>query len=758
MVDEVVVVFNSTNPGTSTPVSGADVVDYFSGCNAVRDCSGLCGCKRGDLLDFASLRNRSFGLATGDWIVWMDSDDIVEGLDSDNLRKLAAMSDRPIMFPYEYHYDDSGKCSMEIQLLRLTPRRGDFIWKQPIHEHLDTPGWDVNSYNRTRDVLWKHRRPDQNNSIKRNLRMALHWKDDAKYKKDARFLFYLGQSYSDSGKNEEAIEAYSRSFVLDNWDDQKYYSAKQICKAYMSQNKYFDAVPWAYKALAVHPDWPNGYFLLGEVYYHLHRQQGNNRWFAELSVRNFRIGLEMQKPNSVLPVDPDYGEFEIHKFYNVVLSAVGDVDGALKSCITALKTGRGDEDVRVNGLMYKAHLARERLETNLSDLLSTYDVGGVRADEYVRDTLGLLVKKLPSNLKTPELQSRAPVKTVALVCGHQWLSWTPLSGPPGGSEIAIVELSKRLAARGYDITVFASPTEGGIYDGVRWVPKPYPEETDEFDLLIGWRGLDRIGGGLAKRRVLWLHDMHVQFVTPERLSKIDVVAVNSEWHRDFIKPQLPGLRFEVLGAGLDPKRFQAAATRNLHRCVWASSPVRGLDFMVSIWPSVRREVGDASLDVMYGFETSLNMYRKENNQAAIAKIETMQKICEETPGVILHGRVSDEKYPEVLLGAGVWAYPSSESNNTFSETFCVSAVESICSGLRVVCTPSGALAEVASPSAFRQVYGPRDAPGYREKFIKAIIEAMTEPEDDSRHLLAEAAKIRFDWDRVVDRWEERILK
>jgi glycosyltransferase involved in cell wall biosynthesis len=437
---------------------------------------------------------------------------------------------------------------------------------------------------------------------------------------------------------------------------------------------------------------------------------------------------------------------------------MGDVKKALGVAESALAY-RPDEVTERNIAIYRAYLIKESLLSSVKDLVAVYGVSPF-ADTYVKETFAEIVALAPQTIR-PEMPAfQSPVKTIAFACGGQWQPWNP-SNPPGGSEIAIVELSKRFARRGYDVSVFSDPLLGGptASDGVRWRGNEDPAE--EFDLLIAWRGLDRLEQGRAKRRILWLHDIPVEFSTPKRLSMIDVVAVNSMWHADVVRPHLPGKRIEILGAGLDPSRFAPEkwphrTPRNMRSCIWASSWDRGLDFMLEIWPRLR--VKNAELHVLYGCDGSLNIARKKGDKVMEAKFLAWQKLIADTPGVVSHGRVPNDEYDRLFMASGVWAYPIPAAGNPWGETFCVGAAEALCAGLRVVVSPRGALAEVASPYAFRQVFGKREDATYRTAFAYALEEAMTDDVEGTREFIASEARARFDWDRVVDRWEERILR
>jgi glycosyltransferase involved in cell wall biosynthesis len=763
LVDEVVVVFNGTEKLDGISQITNATVAAFTGANAAKKCKDVCSCVKGDLVDFAALRNHALDLATGDWIFWLDSDDELEFTDPDALRKLAAAEGK---HRYGFLYKYGGH---DIWNVRFVPQKSfPSKWDYPVHEILITHEFGA-EFDRSDTVTIIHKRDAEGEkaSVARNLRIATHHRDTKRWAGDARFQYYLGQSLRNVGKFPEAIAAYQKCHSLSGVPDERYLTAEWVSKLYIQIEKYYEATEWAFKCLYQWPERANGFLLAGSCYYHLAgHTKIDSYWY--IAVRYFRMGFALPVSGSIIPMDaPDNIAWEASKLYSLCLNRTGDVNAALQVAEKTLAF-RDDAQTQLNVAIYRSYLLKEKFTETAKEISSLYGSGSPFADNYVRNAFleiqGLAPAALQVERSAPAL--RSPVKTIAFVCSYQWNPWNPtnVTTAAGGSEIAVVELSKRFAERGYDVTVFTDPLLGepATYDGVRWAGKAYPDDSDgEFDLLIGWRGLDRVESGRAKRRVLWLHDMHVQWSTPKRVALVDAVVANTMWHADQVRSSLPGKRIETLGAGLDPSRFTKdkwTEEREWNWCIWASSWDRGLDFMLEIWPRVRKAVIDAELHVLYGCDGSLSMARKNKDKTAEERFLGWKKIAEETPGVVLHGRVPAPEYDALLLKSGVWAYPAVESGNTFGETFCVGAAEALCAGLRVVVSPRAALAEVASPSAFQNVCGVRETPEYKTRFVKAIADAMQVAEDGSREILAEEARARFDWDRVADRWEERVIK
>src|SRR6056297_1291073 len=92
----------------------------------------------------------------------------------------------------------------------------------------------------------------------------------------------------------------------------------------------------------------------------------------------------------------------------------------------------------------------------------------------------------------------------------------------GGSESAVIILSKELSDLGFDVTVFnncidSSHSKPGVYDGVRYIDNTESKAHDEeYDIAIVSRSVNPFVSNdypflrKAKKRVLWLHDTFIE--------------------------------------------------------------------------------------------------------------------------------------------------------------------------------------------------------------------------------------------------------
>jgi len=169
----------------------------------------------GSLFDFAAPRDRSFALATQPYILWTDSDDLVEGLEHlpEILEKFqAAIRITPagtfarICCPYECAYDEQGRCTSFVVRERLFFGRV-WKWKRSVHERceLDKIGAKPLDLYEPR-LVWKHQGAlPGRSSVLRNLKILLEQKPDP------LTLFDLGREYSKlPGDGEPAIECFTK--------------------------------------------------------------------------------------------------------------------------------------------------------------------------------------------------------------------------------------------------------------------------------------------------------------------------------------------------------------------------------------------------------------------------------------------------------------------------------------------------------------------------------------------------------------------
>src|SRR3990167_7701151 len=168
-----------------------------------------------------------------------------------------------------------------------------------------------------------------------------------------------------------------------------------------------------------------------------------------------------------------------------------------------------------------------------------------------RNMINPLIQSVPVSIANEPIlaeirQAYMPERThkeneITIFCGPGFEQWSPknVEGGIGGSEEAVIYLTRELAKLGWKVTVYADPgVDAGEYDGVKYEPYFNFNAKDTFNILVLWRQLQS-NLPKAKKIYCWLHDIPVATdFTPERLSNVDKIIVLSQWHRECI-PNVP---------------------------------------------------------------------------------------------------------------------------------------------------------------------------------------------------------------------------
>ena len=94
--------------------------------------------------DFAAARNFSFSKATGDYLMWLDADDVVSseniGLLKELKKTLAQKNPDVVMCRYVTSFDENGTPLFSFFRERLLKRTANFKWEGFIHECISPRG------------------------------------------------------------------------------------------------------------------------------------------------------------------------------------------------------------------------------------------------------------------------------------------------------------------------------------------------------------------------------------------------------------------------------------------------------------------------------------------------------------------------------------------------------------------------------------------------------------------------------------------
>jgi glycosyltransferase involved in cell wall biosynthesis len=280
--------------------------------------------------DFAAARQFSFNQATGDWVFWLDADDVVINADQIRPHIQAASADiKGFYWKYLIGQDEYGNSTGELWRERCIRNGNLFRWVGRVHEVLVPSAPTLMGWNHEIVVVHRPDRSRRNNDRPRNINILNEEYEHTRANPAPRLLLYLGNEYADLEKPELAIDFLRRYVRASTWDDEKYLAQIRIAELLRYQRKFEEALQAARQASKICPHWPQAYFSLAETFYFLQDWPAVIHWIE--------TGRRLPMPHTPCIVNPmDYRyRWMIH--YTNALFYTGHVQEALEWTLKALE-------------------------------------------------------------------------------------------------------------------------------------------------------------------------------------------------------------------------------------------------------------------------------------------------------------------------------------------------------------------------------------------------------------------------------------
>jgi glycosyltransferase involved in cell wall biosynthesis len=332
----------------------------------------------------------------------------------------------------------------------------------------------------------------------------------------------------------------------------------------------------------------------------------------------------------------------------------------------------------------------------------------------------------------------------------------------GGSETAAARMAEEFVELGYRVVVFSlCPDMEGTCNGVEYLDYSRFERFADMhyiDVFIASRYVPILLFPIRARKIyLWIHDVRAlgtdlgeNDLVRQLHDRIDGIFCLSPWHRDFFAQMhgIPADKIILTGNGIDPERFARDIPKQENRFIYASSPDRGLDTLLEIWPLIMAAIPNAELHVFYGFDTwDRDLANSGDEQGKRYRDQIHAGLSQ--PGVFNHGRVGQLELAEEFLKSDIWFYPT-----RFTETYCITALEAQMAGTLCICTD---LAGLSTTVADRGVLLAGD-PHSRDYIIAALRElfALTKDPERKESLTLKARRWAMEqtWRNRALQWHE----
>jgi glycosyltransferase involved in cell wall biosynthesis len=323
---------------------------------------------------------------------------------------------------------------------------------------------------------------------------------------------------------------------------------------------------------------------------------------------------------------------------------------------------------------------------------------------------------------------------------------TPDHAPLGGAEAAFLALAEGFAARGHQVQVRNRCVAPLLHKGVEWAPLAAGLPNDA-DLFIANRGNRLIGlVPQARRRIFWIHNPGRYLAKPRYIRALlwhrPVIVTTGAYHAASLPWWLPSGGRAIIPYGIvAPFRAkQAPRAPPPPRAIFASNPLRGLDWLLDLWERrIHPALPQAELHLYCGPAVygGVGERKADAMGAVLARADELAG-----KGVRHFAPVPRAELIEALLAARAMLYRGDPG-----ETFCLAVAEAQALGVPAVVQNLGSLAERVIDGETGTI-----APD-EESFARAAIALLS---DDALWLRQHAAALErqkgLGWDEVADRF------
>lgn len=503
--------------------------------------------------DFSEARNANMEMCQTKYLFWLDCDDKFDFSYIPTLVETAEEGDfEAIYLPYNYARDEHGRLVAVHSRERLVRADSGFQWRGAIHETLI-----IDRHFRAKKLDYpavEHTSPDIEKSVDRNHQILL--KKVTEEPVDPRYLHYLGNSYFTLQDYDNCIRVLEEYIKVGGWDEEIYRSLIKMSEASSLANRPEDAINYALQAAGVMPEYPHAYFCLAQFEF------AESNWKQTLEW--LKVAFAKPQPETMSVVDPTIPE------RGKIIGASSEFQLGNYREAEALLMSADDPAVKELRPIFELEASKERFieiapaVTKHVDKKLMYE--GLAEDLKYDQRLQWLRYKVNEPKEWPK-------KSIVWFCGQGFEEWSPktLDKGMGGSEEAVVYLSREFAKQGYDVTVYGAVNElvqdgehgittglgedmslnhklyGGKYEAVKYLPWRMFDTRDEFDTLIVWRAPHGIDKLKARNKLM---DVHDKLEAKDLLLYPDVTYMfKSNYHRN-LYPHIPDAQAKVIGNGI----------------------------------------------------------------------------------------------------------------------------------------------------------------------------------------------------------------
>lgn len=649
--------------------------------------------------DFAAARNFNFAQVPKDYdyIMWSDADDVWRGMEKLEPTLKEHKHADGFGFWYLYEFDQFKLPVVAHRKTMIIKNDGCAKWEGALHEDLQ-PTRQVNIAlieGIERLHLTNDKRVKEN--ALRNVEIAKKERNS-----DPRTAWNLANSQFAISDFEGARKSFEE-FIRESHSNEEVYLARtRLANVYKALGKREECIQQLQSAIGLMPSQPDAYLQLAAYYYDFDNLQKAEEYGLIGIVKRPQI----HKLIVFNPRDYDYNPMMLMAKIYTRLNRSHDALTFMKGCQRIYPKDKKLQEYVKEGEKDKALMAK--VLKKVLKLQKIKDKKKLKAE----------LDKLPDDMKSHPgicvirnenfVKETSTGRDLAIYCGNTFEQWNPELAQTkmvGGSEEAVIYLSRELAKLGWNVIVYnncghketyetitckdtgAITGVEGAFCNVRVTYKPFWEFNyrDKQDVVIAWRWPKVLDAPInAPKIYLDLHDVVSEGeFTESRLKRVTKIFVKSKFHRSLF-PNTPDDKFEIVPNGIE-MHLDPTIKRDPYLMINTSSPDRSMDVLPKLFKEVKKQVPKAKLQWAYGWEGFVNAH--SGDQKKMQWMEDMKKAMEDV-GIESLGRLSQEEVGKLYQKASILAYPTE-----FAEIDCISVKKAQAAGCIPITTDFAALDE-----------------------------------------------------------------
>lgn len=180
------------------------------------------------------------------------------------------------------------------------------------------------------------------------------------------------------------------------------------------------------------------------------------------------------------------------------------------------------------------------------------------------------------------------------------------------------------------------------------------------------------------------------------------------------------------------------------KMLYASSYDRGLEHLLKMWPDIKKELSNATLEICYGW----NLFDKgyAGNEYMMKWKASMDELMKQD-GITHHGRLSKKDLDKITSECDLWVYPTH-----FEETNCITALRSQSLGCVPVTVNLAALQDTVFSGV--KIDGDITDPEVQKLYVNELVSLAKDEKrlKEENEKAIEGAK-KYSWDKIANEWE-----